>query len=97
MEEIYILIDKSIGIISKLKKLKDEIFIVTRKEEGSKHISDVQEFFNYSNRIQKINRTRQEIGPKSAVAVFSRVLASAGTLELDLREDLTKKYCFGVT
>jgi len=31
MEEIYILIDKSIGIISKLKKLKDEIFILIRK------------------------------------------------------------------
>ena len=42
--------------------------------------------------FQKINRTRQEIGSKSAVAVFSRVLASARTLELDLREDLTKKY-----
>ena len=63
MEEIYILIDKSISIISKLKKLKDEIFIVTRKEEGSKHISDVQEFFNYSNRIQNTYKTEiiQEI------------------------------------
>ena len=35
--------------------------------------------------------TRQGTRPKPVIPAFSRVLASGGTLELDLREDLTKK------
>ena len=45
-----------------------------------------------SVRILKKIRLRQGIRPKPAVTVFSRVLASGGTLDLGLREDPTKKY-----
>jgi len=63
MEEIYILIDKSIGIISKLKKLKDEIFILIRKNNDISHICDFKDFISQSKRIQDTYKTEiiQEI------------------------------------
>ena len=45
-----------------------------------------------SVRISKKNKASQKTSPKLATPVFSRVVASGGTLELDLRENLTKKY-----
>tara|TARA_B100000424_G_scaffold269020_1_gene265052 strand:+ start:153 stop:1244 length:1092 start_codon:yes stop_codon:yes gene_type:complete len=70
MEEIYILIDKSITIISKLKKLKDQIFILTRKNKGDgqsniEHIinTNIKTFFDSSINIQRTYETEiiQEI------------------------------------
>ena len=68
MEEIYILIDKSITIVSKLKKLKDQIFIVTRRDKDKDkcnidHIVNIAEFFDHSNNIQTTykNEIIQEI------------------------------------
>ena len=70
MEEIYILIDKSISITSKLKKLKDQIFILTRKNKGDgqsniEHIinTNTKNFFNSSKNIQRTYETEiiQEI------------------------------------
>ena len=42
--------------------------------------------------LKKIG-TRQRTRPKPAATVFSRVVASGGTLELDLRENSTKNIC----
>ena len=63
MEEIYILIDKSICVVSKLKKLKDEIFILIRKNNDISHICDFKDFILQSKRIQDTykNEIIQEI------------------------------------
>ena len=45
-----------------------------------------------SVQISLKNSLRQSLRSKQAIPTFSRVLTSGGTLEHDLRENLTKKY-----
>ena len=45
-----------------------------------------------SVKFRKKNGNRQGNRPKRTVTTVSRILGSGGTLELDLRENLTKKY-----
>ena len=42
--------------------------------------------------FQKNNEARQRRMSKRAIPTLYRVLTSGGTLELDLREDVNKKY-----